>query len=157
MEEHAMTGGYNGKTLRIDLTSETVTTEQIEESFCRKYLGGAGFIAFYLLSELKKNIDPLGPENKLIFASGPLTGISLGGAARHTVGAKSPLTGGLAKSEVGEHWGAQFKRAGFDALIIEGKAKRPIYLWIHNEEVEVKDAHHLWGENTKETQEMIYH
>jgi aldehyde:ferredoxin oxidoreductase len=71
------------------------------------------------------------------------------------VGSKSPLTGGIAKSEVGEHWGAQLKRAGFDALIIEGRAKDPVYLWIHDNEVEIKDARHLWGHNTKETQEKI--
>lgn len=153
--EKQVPGGYNGKVLRVDLTSETVTTEEIDDAFCRKYLGGAGFIAYYLLNEVKPGIDPLGPENKLIFALGPLTGLTLGGCARHGVGAKSPLTGGIAKSEVGENWGAQFKRAGFDALIVEGKANRPVYLWVHNGEVEIKDAAHLWGKKTKETQETI--
>ena len=108
-----------------------------------------------LVTEVKPGVDPLGPENKLVFATGPLTGLSLGGTARHTVGGKSPLTGGIAKAEVGEFWGSQFKRAGFDALIIEGKSKAPVYLWIHNGEVEVKDASHLWGKTTKETQETI--
>jgi len=148
-------GGFNGKVLRVNLTSGKSTTEQIDDSFCRKYLGGTGFIAYYLLREVKRGTDPLGVENKLIFALGPLSGLTLGGCARHTVGAKSPLTGGIAKSEVGEYWGAQFKRAGFDALIIEGKAKSPVYLWIHNGEVEIKDAGHLWGKNTKDTQGMI--
>jgi aldehyde:ferredoxin oxidoreductase len=153
--EHQVPGGYNGKVLRVNLTTEKVVTEQIEDPFCRKYLGGTGFIAYYLLTEVKPGIDPLGPENKLIFALGPLTGLSLGGCARHTVGAKSPLTGGIAKSEVGEFWGWQFKRAGFDALIIEGRAESPVYLWIHNGEIEIKAADHLWGKNTKETQEII--
>ena len=153
--EQQIPGGYNGKVVRVNLTSETVTTEQISEPFCRKYIGGAGFIAYYLLREVKPGIDPLGPENKLIFAMGPLTGLTLGGCARHTVGAKSPLTGGVAKSEVGEYWGPQFKRAGFDALILEGKAERPVYLWIHDSKVEIKDAGRLWGKNTKETQETI--
>jgi aldehyde:ferredoxin oxidoreductase len=153
--EQNLPGGYNGKILRVNLTDGKVSTEQINASFCRKYLGGAGFIAYYLLREVKPGIDPLGPENKLIFASGPLTGVTLGGCARHTVGAKSPLTGGIAKSEVGEHWGAQFKRAGFDALIIEGRSDKPVYLWIHNGEAEIKNAAHLWGLNTKETQETI--
>jgi aldehyde:ferredoxin oxidoreductase len=148
-------GGYNGKVLRVDLTNGQATTELIDDAFCRKYIGGAGFIAHYLLNEVKPGIDPLGPENKLIFALGPLTGIALAGCARHTVGAKSPLTGGIAKSEVGEHWGAQLKRAGFDALIVEGKAKKPVYLWIHNGEVEIKDAGQFWGRATKETQETI--
>jgi aldehyde:ferredoxin oxidoreductase len=147
--------GYNGKVLRVDLSNGKVAIEKIDDSFCRKYLGGAGFIAHHLLSGTKPGIDPLGPENKLIFATGPLTGLNFGGSARHTVGAKSPLTGGIAKSEVGEHWGAQFKRAGYDALIVEGQAKDPVYLWIHDGEVEIKDASHTWGKNTKETQETI--
>jgi len=148
-------GGYNGKVLRVDLTNGKATTEQIDDPFCRKYLGGTGFIAYYLLHELKGGIDPLGVENKLVFAMGPLTGLTLGGCARHAVGAKSPLTGGIAKSEVGEYWGAQFKRTGFDVLIIEGKAENPVYLWIHNGDIEIKDAGHLWGKNTKETQALI--
>jgi aldehyde:ferredoxin oxidoreductase len=153
--ERQVPGGYNGKVLRVNLASEKTTTENIDDFFCRKYLGGTGFIAHYLLSEVKPGIDPLATENKLIFALGPLTGLSLGGCSRHTIGAKSPLTGGIAKSEVGESWAAQFKRAGFDTLIIEGKAKRPVYLWIRNGDVEIKDAAHLWGKNTKETQDTI--
>jgi aldehyde:ferredoxin oxidoreductase len=153
--ESTIPGGYSGKVLRVDLTSETVTTERIDFSFCRKYLGGAGFIAYYLLTELKPGIDPLGFENKLIFALGPLTGIPLGGCARHAVGGKSPLTGGIAKSEVGEHWGSQLKRAGYDVLIIEGKAKAPVYLSINSAEVSIKDAGHLWGQNTKQTEAAI--
>ena len=148
-------GGYNGRILRINLTNRQIVTEQIDESFCRKYLGGTGWIAYYLLREVKPGIDPLSPENKLIFALGPLTGLTLGGCARHTVGAKSPLTGGIAKSEVGEYWGAQFKRTGFDALIIEGKSDRPVYIWIHNGQAEIRDGSHLWGKNTKDTQEII--
>jgi aldehyde:ferredoxin oxidoreductase len=153
--EHQIPGGYNGKILRVDLTRERMTIEPIDEAFCKKYLGGAGFIAHYLLAEVNPGIDPLGPENKLIFALGPLTGMPLGGCARHAVGGKSPLTGGIAKAEVGEHWGSQLKRAGFDALIIEGKAKGPVYLHIHGGEAAIRDAHHLWGKNTKETQESI--
>ena len=150
-----MPGGYNGKVLRVDLTRERMTIQQIDEAFCRKYLGGAGFIAHYLLAEVNQGIDPLGPENKLIFALGPLTGLTLGGCARHAVGGKSPLTGGIAKAEVGEHWGSQLKRAGFDALIIEGKAKGPVYLHIQAGKATIRDANHLWGKNTKETQESI--
>ena len=153
--EQQMPGGYNGKVLRVDLTRERMTIQQIDEAFCRKYLGGAGFIAHYLLAEVNQGIDPLGPENKLIFALGPLTGLPLGGCARHAVGGKSPLTGGIAKAEVGEHWGAQLKRAGFDALIIEGKAKSPVYLHIQAGKATIRDANHLWGKNTKETQESI--
>jgi aldehyde:ferredoxin oxidoreductase len=148
-------GGYNGRILRVNLTRETTSAEQIDEAFCRKYVGGAGFIAYYLFNEVEKWADPLGPHNVLVFATGPLTGLPLGGCSRHAVGAKSPLTGGIAKSEVGEAWGAQLKRAGFDAVIIEGKAEKPVYLWIKNGEVEFKDASPLWGQNTKETQNAI--
>ena len=153
--ENQIPGGYSGRVLRVDLSSERVTTERIDVSFCRKYLGGVGFIAYYLLTELKPGIDPLGTENKLVFAVGPLTGIPLGGCARHAVGGKSPLTGGVAKSEVGEHWGAQLKRAGYDVLIIEGRANGPVYLSINAAEVSIKDAGHLWGQNTKQTEEAI--
>jgi aldehyde:ferredoxin oxidoreductase len=153
--DRQLPGGYNFKLLRVDLSKGTITTEPLEETFCRRYIGGTGFVIHYLLKEVDPQIDPLSPENKLIFAAGPLTGISLGGAARHAVGAKSPLTGGIAKSEAGEWWGAQLKRSGFDALIIEGKAEKPVYLWIHSGEVEIKDAAHLWGQRTKETQEAI--
>jgi aldehyde:ferredoxin oxidoreductase len=154
MGQH-LPGGYNSKILRVNLTGGQVTTEQIDASFCRKYLGGTGFIAYYLLSEVKPGADPMGPENKLIFALGPLSGLTLGGCARHTVGAKSPLTGGIAKSEVGEYWGSQLKRAGFDAVIVEGKSDKPVYLWIHDGGAEIRDAARLWGKNTKETQEAI--
>jgi aldehyde:ferredoxin oxidoreductase len=153
--EQPVAGGYHGQILRVNLTEEAITTEPIDDEFCRAYLGGAGFVAYYLLREIPPGIDPLSPENKIIFASGPLTGLTIAGCARHTVGGKSPLTGGIAKSEAGEYWGSQFKRAGFDALILEAKAKRPVYLWIHDGQVEIKDAMHLWGLNTKETQENI--
>jgi len=148
-------GGYNGRIARVNLTSGKISIEALDEKFCRRYLGGAGFVAYYLWKELPAKVDPLGPENKLIFALGPVTGVPLSGSGRHCVGAKSPLTGGIAKSEAGEFWGAELKRAGFDALIVEGKAERPVYLWIDNGEINIRDAGHLWGKGTKETQEKI--
>jgi aldehyde:ferredoxin oxidoreductase len=148
-------GGYNGKSLRVNLSDRSVTTEAIAPQFCRKYLGGAGFITYFLWKELRTGIDPLGPENKLIFAVGPLTGVNLPGSGRNCVGAKSPLTGSLAKSEVGEVWGSEFRRAGFDAVIVEGKADKPVYLWIHDGEASICDASRLWGQKTKEAQQAI--
>jgi len=100
----------------------------------RKYLGGAGFIAYYLLTEFMPGIDPLGPENKLVFALGPLTGVPLGGLRPPIQWAGITSDRGVAKSEGGGHWGAQLKRAGYDALIIEGKAKGPVYLSIDGAE-----------------------
>jgi aldehyde:ferredoxin oxidoreductase len=148
-------GGYHGKILRVNLSSGRVSTEAIDEQFCRKHLGGAGFVSYFLLNETSPGIDPLSPENKIVFALGPLTGISLPGSGRHCVGAKSPLTGGIAKSEVGGFWGAELKRAGFDVIIVEGKSPKPVYLWVYDGEASIRDAGHLWGKNTKETQETI--
>ena len=155
MANEKTAGGYNGKILRVNLSNSNITIEEIDDAFCRKYLGGAGFIAYYLLKELKAGVDALGPDNKLIFAAGPLTGIRLSGCARHCVGAKSPLTNTIAKSEAGEFWGAELKSAGFDGVIIEGKAEKPVCLSIIDGQASLKDAVKLWGKGTKETQEMI--
>lgn len=148
-------GGYNRKILRVNLSNERISEEATDELFCRRYLGGAGFVAYYLWKELPADIDPLSSDNKLVFAVGPVTGVSLGGSGRHCVGAKSPLTGGIAKSEVGEFWGVELKRAGYDAVIIEGKSEKPVYLWIHNGMAEIRDCTQLWGRGTKETQDAI--
>ncbi len=150
-----MPKGYNGKILRVDLSKGTTSVEEIDELFCRKYLGGGGFVAYYLLKELKPGVDALAPENKLIFAAGPVTGVPISGGGRHCVGTKSPLTGGYAKSESGGFWGAELMHAGYDGIIVDGKADRPVYLWIHDGEVSIRDAKHLWGTNTKETQQTI--
>jgi aldehyde:ferredoxin oxidoreductase len=147
--------GYNGYILRANLSDGTLNKEAIDESFCRKYLGGAGFIAYYLWKELPVGIDALSPDNKLIFALGPLSGLTLPGAARNCIGAKSPLTGGIAKSEVGGFWMAELKRGGFDAIIVEGKAVGPVYLWVHDGEAEIKDATQFWGKTVRETEAGI--
>jgi len=148
-------GGYNGKLLRVNLTTRSITTEKLSYEFCRQYIGGAGFVAYYLWKELKPGIDALGPDNKLIFALGPVSGIQLPGAARYCIGAKSPLTGTIAKSESGGFMMAELKRAGFDAIIVEGKADKPVYLWIQDDVAVIKDASHIWGKETKETEETI--
>jgi aldehyde:ferredoxin oxidoreductase len=148
-------GGYNGKILRVNLSNKTAKAETIDALFCRRYIGGAGFIAYYLWKELKPGVEPLSPDNKLIFALGPLSGLQLPGAARHCVGAKSPMTGTIAKAETGGFWAAELKRAGYDAVIIEGRADKPVYLWIQDGEASIKDASHLWGKETKETQDAI--
>jgi len=148
-------GGCNGKILRVNLSDNRIITEAIDEPFYRKYLGGAGLVAHFLLKELPPGTDPLDPDNKLIFALGPVTGILLPGSDRYCVGAKSPLTEGFAKSESGGYWGSELKRAGYDAIIIEGKAEKPVYLWIHDGKASIRDAGQLWGNNTKETQETI--
>jgi aldehyde:ferredoxin oxidoreductase len=147
--------GYNGKILRVNLTTNTLSEEAIDADFCRRYIGGAGFATYYLWKELKPEIDALSPDNKLIFAVGPLTGLSLLGTARNCVCAKSPLGGSIAKSESGGYWGVEMKRAGYDVLIIEGKSETPVYLWVQNGKGNIKNASHLWGKNTKETEAVI--
>jgi len=147
--------GYAGKILRVNLSTGDISVEERDERFCRRYLGSTGLIAYTLLKEVPPRIDPFDPQNKLIFALGPVAGAPLAGAGRNSVGAKSPLTFGFGKAEVGGHWGAEFRRTGYDGLIVEGRAKRPVYLWITDERVEIRDAAHLWGQPTKETQERI--
>jgi aldehyde:ferredoxin oxidoreductase len=148
-------GGYNGKIQRVNLSSRTTRAETIDETVCRRYIGGAGFITYYLWKELKPGIDALAPDNKLIFALGPLSGLNLPGAARNCIGAKSPITGGIAKSEAGGFWQAELKRAGFDAIIVEGRAETPVYLWVQDGEASIRDASHLWGKETKETEAAV--
>jgi aldehyde:ferredoxin oxidoreductase len=144
-----------GTILRIDLSTGKVSEETIAEAFYRKYLGGSGFISYFLLNELPGGIDALGPQNKLIFASGPVTGTPMIASGRNGVGAKSPLSGGIALSQVGEFWGAELKRAGYDVIIIEGRAEKPVYIWINDGVTQIKDASHIWGQKTKETQQML--
>ncbi len=103
--------GYTGKILRVDLSRGATSIDSLDELFCRRYIGGAGFIAYYLLKELEPGVDPLGPENKLIFALGPVTGVPLSGSGRHCIGAKSPLTGGYGKAEIGGFWGAELSKS----------------------------------------------
>ena len=150
-----MANGYSGKILRVNLSNSGITVEHPDELFYRRYLGGWGFIGYYLLKELKQGIDPLGPENKLIFAPGVFTGVQLTGSGRFAVGAKSPLTGGFGAGEVGGYFGAELANAGWDAVIFEGKAERPVYLSIQNDTYELKDASQLWGKDTAETQEIV--
>jgi len=150
-----LASGYVGKILRVDLGKGRASIEEPAEIFYRRYFGGRGFIAYFLLKELKAGVDPLGPDNKLIFACGPVTGAPISGSGRNSVGAKSPLTGAYGEAEAGGFWGTELKRAGFDALIVEGRAVDPVYLWIHDEEAEIMDASGLWGLEIKRSQEAI--
>ena len=147
--------GYNGRIGRIDLSTGDITIEEPGEDYYQRYLGGRGFIITTLLKELSAGADPLGPENRLIFALGPLTGLPMPGSGRNSIGAKSPLTGGFGESEVGGFWGAELKRAGFDALIFQGISPKPVYLYAHNGELELRDAENYWGLEIKETQDAI--
>jgi aldehyde:ferredoxin oxidoreductase len=153
-EKRLKKNSINGRILRVDLSSGKLWIEQPGEQFYRKYIGGRGVILYYLLKELTPKIDPFSSENLLIFASGVLTG-TIPGGGRHAVGCKSPLTGALASGEAGGWWGVELKRAGFDAIVIQGKALQPVYLWIKDGTVEIRDAAHLWGKPTADTEEAI--
>jgi len=147
--------GSWGKVLRVDLTKGTTSVEEMDEPTFRRHPGGRALIAHYLLTELPKGADPLGPENILIFAMGVLTGTPLSGASRHAVGAKSPLTGGFGEAEVGGFWGAELKRCGWDAIVVTGASPKPVYLWIKDDQVELRDAAHLWGLEIMDTEETL--
>jgi aldehyde:ferredoxin oxidoreductase len=147
--------GYMGKILRINLTNGKITEEPLEESIARKFIGGRGLGAHILFNELKPGIDPLGPENKLVIATGVVTGIPFPGNSGLNVMAKSPLTGIWGEATSKGFFGPELKAAGYDAIIIKGKAEKPVYLWIHDGEVEISDANHLWGKPTRETQKII--
>lgn len=122
--------GYNGKILRVNLSNQSFIIEEPGEEFYKVYVDGRGFIIYTLLKEVPPGADPLGPENKLVFALGPLTGHPFPGSGRNSVGAKSPLTGAYEESEAGGFWGAELKRSGYDAIIVEGQAQESVYLWI---------------------------
>jgi len=150
-----MPKGYNGKILRVDLERESIRVEEPQEILYCRYLGGGTLALYYLLKELKPKSDPLGPENVLIFAGSVISGTPAAGLSRFSVAAKSPLTGAFGEAEAGGWWIPELKFAGFDAIVIKGRANRPVYLWIHDGEAEIRDASQLWGKYSKETQEEI--
>ena len=150
-----MPNGYNGKILRVDLDRESITVEEPHATLYSRYLGGGTLALHYLLNELKPKSDPLGPENILVFAGSVISGTPATGLSRFSVAAKSPLTNAFGEAEAGGWWIPELKFAGYDAIVIKGKASKPVYLWIHDGEVEIRDARHLWGKFSKETQEEI--
>jgi aldehyde:ferredoxin oxidoreductase len=150
-----MTISFHNKILRVNLTTGAIIVDEPGAAYFRRYLGGWNVIADVLIKEVPVGTDPLGPANKLIFAPGVLTGLAISGATRSAVGGKSPLTGAFGATEMGGFWSADLKRAGFDAIIVEGAAKAPVYLWIKDGKCEIRDASHLWGKTTKETQQAI--
>lgn len=148
-------GGYLGKVLRVNLTTKTAVVEALPEKIARDYIGGAGFGVKYLFDEVPGNTDPLGPDNKLIFAPGPLSGTPAPCASRMAVTTKSPLTGAVGMSLSGGYFPVELKFAGYDVLIIEGQADTPVYLHIKDDKVTIKNAEKLWGMDTQITQNII--
>jgi aldehyde:ferredoxin oxidoreductase len=147
--------GWTGTILRIDLTKGTVNREATELKLAHEYVGARGLGVRIISDEVDPKADPLGPDNKLIFAPGPLTGTFAPSAGRYDVITKGPLNGVIAASNSGGAFGPELKYAGYDALIIEGKAAKPTYLWIKDDEVEIRDAAALWGHTTPDTTDLV--
>lgn len=150
-----MLGGYMGKILRVDLSGGKTDIVTVSEDVCRQYLGGSGLGAKYLFEMTTAGTDPLGPANPLFFLTGPLTGTRVPLSGRHAVVAKSPLTGIWGESDSGGTWGVKLKRAGYDGIIVTGKAQSPVYLWVHEAGAEIRPAAHLWGKDTFETETAV--
>ena len=147
--------GWIGKVLRVNLTEGTVKTEKLNEAWAKDYLGSRGLGTRYMVAEVSPKVDPLSPENKLIFATGPTTG-SLGtSTGRYEVVTKGPLTGTIAASNSGGTFGPELKYAGFDMIIFEGSSKRPVYLCLEDGNAELRDASHLWGKLSSETTDIL--
>lgn len=144
-----------GKILRINLSDNTYTEELLEEQIAKDFIGGAGFGIRFLFSETSPKIDPLSEENKLIFAVGPFTGSSVPCSSRMAVTAKSPLTGAIGMALSGGYFPAELKYAGYDVLIIEGRAPEPVYLFIKDGDVKIKSAKKIWGTKTFDCQQII--
>ena len=150
-----MANGYWGKILRVNLTEGTIKSETMPDEWYRTYWGGRGMVAYFLLKEVPPDVDPLSPENRFIVAPGVLTGVPFAGTGRNSFGAVSPLTGAYGEGEAGGFFGAELKRAGVDAIVFEGRADKPVYLYVRDGEAELRDAAHIWGKKTGEVEDIL--
>ena len=144
--------GYGGNILRVNLTSGKITREPTSPELARDYIGGRGFGIYFLTREVPVHADPLGPENKLIISTGPLSGMLAPGGGKCDWTCKSPLTGGYADASMGGHFTAEMKYAGLDSIILEGQSTKPVYLFIENDKVELRDASKMWGKGAIDTE-----
>lgn len=147
--------GYAERLLKLNLTASTATIEQIDGSTLVDYVGGKGLGARFFLEETDFKKDPYDASNPLIFAAGPVNGLAFSGAAKFCAVFKSPLTGVWGESQCGGYFAPQLKNAGYDAMIIKGKSKKPVYLLVHDDQIEIKNASHLWSKDTYETEDII--
>lgn len=151
-----MTTAYNGKLLRVNLTTGEINPEELNIDLAKKFIGGRGLGTKILFDEEIATVDPLSEDNKIIFINGPMTGTSVPTGGRYMVVTKSPLTGMIASSNSGGVWGAKLKYAGWDAIIVEGKAKEPVYINIDDERAEILSANEYWGKTTENlVEEML--
>ena len=147
--------GWTGKLLRVNLTTGQHQVEEVHATWQRDYIGGRGLAARYLLEEMDPTVDAFSPENKMIFATGPLTGTPVPCGARYMVVTKGALTNAITTSNSGGHWGPELKFAGYDLLILEGAAPKPSYLYIYDDQVEVRDATEYWGKGVWKTEDGL--
>ncbi len=147
--------GWKGKILKVDLTAGTHVVEDIPQAWLNEYIGGRGLADRYLYEAMDPTVDPLSPENVLIFATGPLTGTPVPCGARYMVVTKGALTGAITTSNSGGHWGPELKFAGYDLVLISGKAPRPTYLYVYDDHVELRDATPYWGKGVWETEDGL--
>lgn len=143
-----MLNGYGGNILRVNLSTGKITKQPTPPELARDFIGGRGFGAYFLFKEVPSHTDPLSPENKLIISSGPLSGLMIPGAGKCDFTTKSPLTNGYASSSLGGHFTSEIKYAGLDSIILEDASPKPVYLFIDNDKIELRDASHLWGKGT---------
>jgi len=146
---------WAGKILRVNLTAGTVKSEPLNMEWAKAYLGSRGLGSKYLINEVDPKVDPLSADNKIIWATGPLTGTMASTGGRYTVITKGPLTGAIACSNSGGYWGAELKMAGWDMIIFEGASAKPVYLYINDDVAELRDAGHLWGQSVWKTEEIL--
>ena len=147
--------GWVGTLLRVNLTNSSIQVEELSGTLTNQFLGGRGLASKILYDEVDAQVDPLSPENKIIFMTGPLTGTGVIGGASYVVVTKSPLSGSIACSTAEGYFGPELKCAGFDGIVIEGQATEPVYLSIEDDQVELLSASHLWGKSTRRTEEII--
>jgi aldehyde:ferredoxin oxidoreductase len=150
-----MLHAYGGHILRVDLSSKTIRREKSDPEYMLKVIGGRGLNSTRLYDELQRNIDPLSPQNLLLIGVGPLTGTLLSASAFMTISGKSPMTGILGDSAAGGHFGAEIKQAGYDQIVMTGRSEKPCYLFVADDQVEIRDASHLWGKDIWQTTAAI--
>lgn len=148
-------GGFHGQILRVDLSQQSISVQSLDDDLARDYVGGRGLGSVILWRELPRQIDALSPENKLILATGPLNGTGASLSSRYEIVTKSPLTNTILSANSGGRFPIALKSTGFDAIVIEGAAQNPCYLWIDDQKVELRDASPLWGMNTHQTTERL--
>jgi len=147
--------GFEGKMLEVDLTSGSVGTSTVDKAVLRQYIGGSGLAAKLFFDRVSPDVDPLSPDNQLFITTGPLSGNTLPGGARFSVGTKSPLTGIWGEACCGGSFASQLRGAGWDGIILKGASGKPVYLVIDDDRVEIRDASDLWGKNNHEVTDVL--